>query len=130
MEKGEILELDKEKFEEITSRCENLIVVMFYTNSCPNCRAMEPIYRKISGELDGIATLTIVNANLHQDLAMRYGIYSVPTFKFFCRGQPIGELVGAMNRTLLRNTIKDFASMKHNCVTKSSKVVYELTGYA
>jgi thioredoxin 1 len=130
MSETRLEELDGESFERVTSRCESLVVVMFYTNSCPNCKAIAPIYRKIAGELKDIARLTIVNAELHQEIAMRYGVMSVPTFKFFCHGNAIGEIVGGVNKTILRNTIRDFASYRFNCVSKSSKVVYEMTGYA
>ena len=130
MSNTDLIELDNDNFEKTTLRCENLVVVMFYTNSCPNCRAMEPIYRSVAAELKDIATSTIVNAQLHQEISMKFGIHSVPTFKFFCHGNPIGEIVGAVNRTILRNTIKDFASYRYHCVSKSSKVIYEMTGYA
>jgi thioredoxin-like negative regulator of GroEL len=130
MSKSEIKELDAESFEKLTSRCEELVVVMFFTNSCQNCKAMMPIYRKVAEELKGVAQLAMVNAQLHQEIAMTYGVRSVPTFKFFCHGHPTGEIVGGVNKTILRNTIKDFASYRHQCVSKSSKVIYEMTGYA
>jgi thioredoxin-like negative regulator of GroEL len=130
MSGNEIEDLNAESFERLTATCDELVVVMFYTNSCSNCKGMLPIYQKVASELKGVAKLTMINARSHQEIAMRHGVRSVPTFKFFCHGASTGEIVGGVNRTILRNTIKDFASYRHQCVSRSSKMVYEMTGYA
>lgn len=128
--KGVIDDLDTEGFDEAVRSQQMLMVIEFYTNSCPNCKAMEPIFRKIASELGGKAYLGRVNAQGHMELAMRYGIQSVPTFKFLCRGRPVGEIVGAVNETLLRNTIIDMAQNRAKCINSSTVLSYDLTGYA
>ncbi|MCU0798597.1 MAG: thioredoxin family protein [Candidatus Thermoplasmatota archaeon] len=128
--KGAIEELDTEGFEKAVRAREMLMIVEFYTNSCPNCKAMEPIYRKVASDLAGKAYCARVNAQGHMELVMRYGIQSVPTFKFLCRGRPVGEIVGAVNETLLRNTIVDMAQNRAKCVNSATVLSYDLTGYA
>ncbi len=128
--KGAIEELDTEWFEEAIRAMEMLVIVEFYTNTCPNCKAMEPICRKVASDLAGKAYFSRVNAQGHIELAMRYGIQSVPTFKFLCRGRPVGEIVGAVNETLLRNTIVDMAQSRARCINSSTPLSYDMTGYA
>ena len=126
---GEVKELDKSMFDEILKSTEKLIVVEFYTTTCPNCQAIAPVYADLAKELSQDALFTQVNAQHNTELASRYGIMGVPTFKFFCKTKPIGEIVGEVNATMLRNTIKDFIRHRDECVSKSSSLVYEIDGY-
>lgn len=125
-----ILELDSGSFEDVVTKCDKMVIIEFYTNDCPNCRAMEPTYQKLAEELDGKANFCRVNARLHQEIAMKYGVQSVPTFKFFCHRKPIGEIVGNVNKTILKNTIVDFAQWRMRCATGSTPMSYDMTGYA
>lgn len=126
---GKIREIDEKEFVNILKKEDKLIIVQFYTNTCPNCAAIAPTYIKLSEELHKNAAFTKVNAEANQNLAMKYGILGVPTFKFFCSGQPVGELVGSINATLLRNTIKDYIRHRTECVSKTTPLVWEMDGY-
>lgn len=105
-------------------------MVMIYTNSCLDCRSMEPMNRKVNEKIRDTADLFLVNPLRYHDNAFKYRVQAVPTLKFFCKGTPIGEIVGAVNMTIQRNTIKDFTTYRQKCVKGSSKLVYKLTGYA
>jgi thiol-disulfide isomerase/thioredoxin len=126
---GKIKDLNKAAFNTLLKEEERLIIVEFYTSTCPNCAAIAPVYAELSEELHKSAAFTMVNAETFQELAMRYGVLGVPTFKFICNGRPVGELVGSINATLLRNTIKDIIRHKNECISKSTPLVYEIDGY-
>jgi thioredoxin-like negative regulator of GroEL len=125
----EVRELNDESFDKLITTSEKFVAVMFYTNSCPNCRAITPVYSELSNELEKDAVFTRVNAQQNGILAVRFGIMGVPTFKFFCKNKPIGELVGAINSTLLRNTIKDLIRHKNECISKTTSFRWEIDGY-
>lgn len=125
-----VREIAETEFSEILDKEEKLIIVQFYTRTCPNCAAIAPVYSELSSELYKNAEFIKVNAETNQTMAMRYGILGVPTFKFFCSGKTIGELVGSINSTLLRNTIKDLIRHKNECVAKSTPLVFEIDGYS
>ena len=122
-------ELNDESFDKLIHETDKFVSVMFYTNTCPNCAAIAPVYTELSKELEADAIFTKVNTQNNSILASRFAIMGVPTFKFFCRQTPIGELVGAINTTLLRNTIKDLIRHRNECVAKSTKFRWELDGY-
>lgn len=124
-----VKELNDKSFDNLISSSDKFIAVMFYTNSCPNCAAIAPVYAKLSQELEADAIFTKVNAQDNSMLAARFAIMGVPTFKFFCSKKPIAELVGAINTTLLRNTIKDLIRHRNECVAKSTKFSWEMDGY-
>jgi thioredoxin-like negative regulator of GroEL len=125
----EIEELNDSTFMELLNNSDKFISVMFYTTTCPNCRAITPVYQELSRELKKDAIFTRINAQNNAGTSSQYGIMGVPTFKFFCKGQPIGEIVGAINATILRNTIKDLIRHKNECAAKTTKFSWEMDGY-
>lgn len=124
-----IRELDHNSFDKTLKGTDKLVIVEFYNNTCPNCAAIAPVYSELSKELEKDAVFAKVNAEQNMAIAMRYGIMGVPTFKFLCKNKPIGEIVGSVNATMLRNTIKDYIRHKLECVSKSTPLLYELDGY-
>lgn len=124
-----IKELDDKTFDETLKSTDKLVIVEFYTNTCPNCLAIAPVYEELSKELGKDAVFSQVNAQKNMTIAARYGVMATPTFKFFCKTGPIGELVGAIHATVLRNTIKDLIRHRMECVSKSTRISYEMDGY-
>jgi thiol-disulfide isomerase/thioredoxin len=124
-----IKELDDKTFDETLKSTDKLVIVEFYTNTCPNCLAIAPVYEELSKELSEDAVFAQLNAQKNMAIAARYGIMATPTFKFFCKNGPIGELVGAIHATVLRNTIKDLIRHRTECVLKSTRISYEMNGY-
>ena len=126
---GNVKELDPDSFERVISSGDRLVIVEFYTSTCANCAALAPIYEALSSEMRREAVFARINANTYNTVAARFGIMGVPTIKFFCRNRPIGDIVGEVNPTLLRNTIKDFIRHRTECLSKSTPLRLEIDGY-
>lgn len=124
-----IKELDDKSFDETLKNTDKLVIVEFYNTTCPNCQAIAPVYVELSQELEREAVFTKVNVERNTAISARYGVMGVPTFKFFCKNRPIGEIVGSVHATMLRNTIKDYIRHKLECVSKSTSIVFEMDGY-
>ncbi len=128
MMKEGVREIDEMEFERLTKESSKLVVVEFYLTTCPHCVEIAPVYEEISQELRDEAIFTKIDAQANMRLSSRFGIIGTPTFKFFCKEQQIGELVGAVNGTVLRNTIRDI--MRHQIACAAGrKMVYEMDGY-
>lgn len=126
---GSIRELNTVEFADVIKESEKLVIVEFYSDTCASCKAIAPTYRKLSEELVDYALFTRVNVVPNVQLSQEMGVMGTPTFKFFCAGRSIGEIVGAINATILRNTIKDFLRHKNECISKSTPINYEMDGY-
>ena len=126
---GSVSELDPASFGKALESGDRLVVVEFYTNTCPNCAALRPVYEALSVEMGREALFARLNAADHAEVARRFGIMGVPTIKFFCRGRPVGDIVGEVNATVLRNTIKDFIRHRSDCVSRSTALWTEMDGY-
>ncbi len=125
---SKVKELGSSSFSEFVDTDE-LAVVEFYLPECPHCQQVAPIYDEVSEEMGDKARFAKVNLRNNKGLGAKFGISGTPTFKFFCRRRNIGEHVGFINETILRNTIKDFLIHRRECIKGSTPVDYEMDIY-
>lgn len=88
--------LENENFEEEIR--EGLVLVDFYADWCGPCKALAPILE----ELDDIKVLK-VNTEDHTDLAVSFGVMSIPTLILFQDGKQLGKTVGFMSKEELES---------------------------
>jgi hypothetical protein len=71
----------------------------------------------------------ILNVADNAWIGERYGVRATPTFKWFCNGKPVQELVGAVYPALLKKISEDVLVHGKECAEKSTSLRYEITGY-
>ncbi len=77
------------------------VIVDFWAPWCGPCKVLSPTVDEIGQEYQGKATVAKVNVDENNDIAMRYGIMSIPTLKFFKNGKIVGEIVGAAPKQMI-----------------------------
>lgn len=122
-----VKEIDEESFEDLLASTGKIIVLEFYSTTCPVCLTMEPIFSEIAMELHEEAIFARVNVENNMTLAAFYEVMGVPTFKFFCDKVVLNELIGEVNATILRNTVMDLIRHRKECKIKPK--VFEIDGY-
>ena len=91
---------NSEEFEnEIKSNA--IVFADFYATWCPPCKALSPIVEEIEKENADIKFLKI-NVDDEQELAIEYGIMSVPTLVFIKNGEPVNKRVGLISKKELQ----------------------------
>ena len=78
---------------------DKLLVVDFYATWCGPCKKLSPTLDEVSEELGEQVNLVKVDVDESEDLAMNYGIRSVPTVLFFKNGQQVDKFVGALPKS-------------------------------
>lgn len=89
------MEITKENFEQEVMHSEKPVIVDFWAPWCGPCKALSPTVEEIGNEYAEKAKVVKINVDDENELAMRYGIMSIPTLKFFKEGKIVGEIVGA-----------------------------------
>lgn len=92
--------LENENFNDLISK--GLYLVDFYAEWCGPCKMLAPVLESIT-EIDIIK----VDVDIHNDLAMKYRIMSVPTLMFFKDGNLIKEISGFHSKDELIKIISD-----------------------
>jgi len=124
-----LVELDDLTWEQTVEKGKVPVAVMFYSPTCAFCHQMEPYFRSFAKEFTGSVLFARLNVMVSQWTAERYGVRSTPTFKFFCSGKAVQEIVGAIYPAILKRTVAEFLVHGKECARKSTEIDYEITGY-
>ena len=82
------------------------VVVDFWAEWCGPCRLISPALEEIATELDGKVKIAKLNIDENPDIAVRYGVRSIPTLILFKNGEPAAMQVGAVPKGRLADWIK------------------------
>ena len=92
-------------FDNEVLQSEKPVIVDFWAEWCGPCHAVSPILDKIAAEHEGELKLVKVNIDEEQELAMRYGVQSIPTMILFKDGEPAAAAIGAQPKAALERTL-------------------------
>jgi thioredoxin 1 len=82
-------------FEQEVLQSDKPVLVDFWAEWCGPCHAVSPVLDRIVEERNGELKLVKVNIDEEQELAMRFGVQSIPTMILFKDGQPAAATMGA-----------------------------------
>ena len=124
-----LIETDDTTWERSVEKSRKPVAVMFYSPTCVFCHQIEPYFRNYAREYRDSVVFARLNVIASQWTAERYGVKSTPTFKFFCNGKPVSEMVGAVYPTLLKKMVDEVLVHGQECAKNSTLIDYEITGY-
>ncbi|MBR3990570.1 MAG: thioredoxin [Clostridia bacterium] len=90
-----ILTLTKDNFENEALKAEGKVLIDFWAPWCGPCRMMSPVVDEIAEELTDVK-VGKVNVDEEPELAMKYGVMSIPTLIVLENGQVINKSLGAV----------------------------------
>jgi thioredoxin 1 len=81
------------------------VLVDFWATWCGPCRMVAPIVEELAGEYNGTLKVTKLDVDANQNVAMTYGVMSIPTLLLFKNGLPAQRIVGYMGKAQLKQRI-------------------------
>ena len=90
------LKLRMEVFDSDVIRSDLPVLVDFWAAWCGPCKAIAPIIQEIAIEYSGKVKVGKVDVDQNNQIAMQYGIRSIPTLLILKDGKVIDQIVGAV----------------------------------
>lgn len=98
--------ITKENFDEVVLKSGKPVLVDFWAQWCGPCRMVSPIVDEIAEERSDIV-VGKVNVDEQGELAMRFGVMSIPTLLVFKGGEIAQKAVGARPKDALLALLDD-----------------------
>ncbi len=86
------------------------VLVDLWAAWCAPCGVVGPIVDEIAGDRAGSLDVFKLNVDEDPEVAMRYGVSSIPTLLVFRDGEEVGRVVGALPKARIEAQIDEALS--------------------
>ena len=93
--------LTEQNFEEEVLKSDKPVLVDFWATWCGPCRMLAPTIEKIAEEQEGVIKVGKVDVDEEPELAVKYGIASIPTLMVFENGAVKKSSVGVIPKAAI-----------------------------
>ena len=100
------MELSGKEIQEKIEKGEKL-VIEFYGTWCGPCRILKPIFEKVAKENKTDVQMYFFDVDKNRDLAIKYGVKSIPAIKTFNGATLVETSVGVVSESRINELVKN-----------------------
>ena len=100
-----VINVTNENFEKEILKSEKPVLIDFYADWCGPCKMMSPIVDEIAEELKETVVVGKINVDENQELAIEYGVMSIPTLVVLKEGKPVKTFVGVTDKEAIKTLL-------------------------
>lgn len=104
-----ITNITRENFEKEVLQSDRPVLVDFWAPWCGPCKMIGPVVETLAVENADKISVAKINVDENQDLALQYGVRSIPTLAFFKEGNEVKRIIGAQGKGQLQRVIDEIS---------------------
>lgn len=90
-----VIHVTKENFDSEVLSSGLPVLVDFWANWCGPCKMVGPVIDQLSEDFDGKAKVVKIDIDTEGELAIKFGVMSIPTVIVFKNGEVVDKAIGA-----------------------------------
>ncbi len=103
-----IIQLTDSNFDAEITGSQLPVLVDFWAVWCGPCKMIAPELEKLMDEKKDVLKIGKLNVDENREIAVRYGITSIPSLLLFKNGQMVKKIIGAMPKDKILSEIAEF----------------------
>lgn len=103
-----IITVTTENYESSISKSSKPVVIDVFATWCGPCQYMKPIFEEVAQELGESYVFAELNVDEAREVAIKFGVSSVPTFLFIKNGELVGKETGSMSKEDLTSKLHKY----------------------
>lgn len=100
------VEVNDRNFEEAVMRSEKPVLVDFWAQWCPPCRAAAPMLEELAAEMGEKIIIAKMNVEDSPIYSSKAGITQIPAFKVYKDGKVVAARVGALPKAAMKQWVE------------------------
>ena len=105
-----VIEFNDQNFDSDVLESGTPVLVDFWAVWCGPCKAIAPIVEKIANDYNGKVKVGKMDVDRNNQVAMRYGIRSIPTLLVFNNGEVVDQVIGNVGKESIESMLNNALS--------------------
>ncbi len=102
---SDILTITEDNFDSEVIKSDIPVLIDFWAVWCGPCKAIHPIVEELATDYDGKVKFGKCNVDRNQQIALKYGIRSIPTLIIFKDGEVADQIIGALPKQHIQSKL-------------------------
>ncbi|MFL2725333.1 MAG: thioredoxin [Gammaproteobacteria bacterium] len=100
-----VKEISSENFNQEVLESDLPVLVDFWAEWCGPCKQLAPTVEDVANEMIGSIKVCKMDVDSNQDIAVQFGVRSIPTLLIFKNGEVASTQIGAISKQQLEEFI-------------------------